>query len=61
MLYQVINLRNFKSKSLTPAEILDMDYDSEGRVIIMGKDKENYFLLASKDIVEIEDITDIAP
>jgi hypothetical protein len=61
MLYQVINLRNFISKSLTSAEILDMDYDSEGRVIIIGKDKENYYLLASKDFVEIENITIIDP
>lgn len=51
MLYHVIHLLTHEIKILTAADILDMNYYAEGRVVIIDKDQETYYLLASKDII----------
>ncbi|MCR8633517.1 hypothetical protein [Paenibacillus radicis (ex Xue et al. 2023)] len=51
MLYHVINLQTHEMKTLQPSDILDMDYDADGRIVIVDKDQETYYLLAHKDIV----------
>ncbi|NOU95174.1 hypothetical protein GC093_18375 [Paenibacillus sp. LMG 31456] len=53
MLYHVIHLQTHEMKTLKTADILDMDYDADGRVAIIGNNQENYFLLASKDIINV--------
>jgi hypothetical protein len=51
MLYHVIHLRTNELKTLMSTDVLDMDYDADGRVVIIGTDQENYYLLANKDII----------
>ncbi|NHN34819.1 hypothetical protein [Paenibacillus agricola] len=51
MLYQVINLLSHELNTLKPSDILDMDYDSDNRIIVTGNNQEKYFLLATEDIV----------
>ncbi|MGG3471504.1 hypothetical protein ABES02_29070 [Neobacillus pocheonensis] len=51
MIYHVIHMKTFEFKKLTTSEVLDMDTDAEGRVIVHGTDQEHYFLLASKDLI----------
>ncbi|WP_197035541.1 hypothetical protein [Paenibacillus sp. UNC451MF] len=51
MLYHAIHRETHELITLTAADILDMDYDTAGRVVITAVDQQCYFLLASKDIV----------
>ncbi|CAG7651792.1 hypothetical protein ACFQI7_27715 [Paenibacillus allorhizosphaerae] len=51
MMYHVIHKMTHELKILNPADVLDMDTDSEGRIIVHGADQQIYFLLASKDLV----------
>lgn len=46
MKYHVISKRTGNVTSLLHSEVNDMDYDSEGRVIVFGTDQETYYLLA---------------
>jgi len=50
--YQVIHLQTRELKTLTASDIVDMDYDSEGRVMITAADQKIYLLLANRDLVE---------
>ncbi|WP_171653792.1 hypothetical protein [Paenibacillus foliorum] len=51
MLYHVIHLKTHELKILNTNDLVDMDYDVDGRVIVIDKNQENYFLLATKDII----------
>ena len=52
MIYHVMHQSTYEVKKLTPADIIDMDTDSEDRIIVHGTDQEYYFLLASKDLIK---------
>jgi len=52
MKYHVINTRTFELKTLNASEILDMDYDTEGRVIVVGTGQKEYYLLTHKDLIQ---------
>lgn len=51
MLYQVIHMETSELRTLMAKDILDMDYDSEGRIIVNAKDHQSYFLLANKELI----------
>jgi hypothetical protein len=51
MFYNVIHLQTHEIKALKPADILDMVYDADGRVIVIGNDQQNYFLLADATLI----------
>lgn len=51
MTYHVIHIETHELKIFTPVDVMDIDTDAEGRVVVYGKDQEAYYLLASKDLV----------
>ncbi|TDF92766.1 hypothetical protein [Paenibacillus piri] len=52
MIYHVIAVETLEMKILTATDILDMGYDDEDRVVIVGYNQESYFLIASKDLID---------
>ncbi|WP_207953002.1 hypothetical protein [Paenibacillus agricola] len=38
-------------KTLKPENVLDMAYDSDGRVIVIDNDQQSYFLLADTNLI----------
>lgn len=53
MKYHVISMRMGSLTTLLHTEVNDMDFDTEGRVIVYGTDNEAYYLLT--DSVQMED------
>ncbi|WP_171642108.1 hypothetical protein [Paenibacillus phytorum] len=51
MKYHVISKRTGNVTSLLYSEVNDIDYDSEGRVIVFGTDQETYYLLADLALI----------
>ncbi|SDN92757.1 hypothetical protein SAMN04487897_10623 [Paenibacillus sp. yr247] len=51
MKYHVISKRTGNVSTLFYTEVNDMDYDSDGRVIVFGTDQEAYYLLADSVLI----------
>ena len=52
MRYHVIHCQDHNVTTLTPSEVLNMEEDAEGRIIVYGTDKKSYFLLAAMDYMK---------
>ncbi|AFH63961.1 hypothetical protein ACVNS2_25145 [Paenibacillus caseinilyticus] len=50
MIYHVLHSSTRELRILTPAEVLDMDTDAAGRIVIHGADGEFYYLLADESL-----------